>query len=357
MKLGMLLIGLVAAAPFIGCRDNSPPPERVIVPAAADGNTMITHRDDGMKPLPPRRAEENIQPPPFNDAPIIDQQPPEQPAFVEAYRRVGAPKIVLFVNRTLEGNVTAANPNDPLLSVEQSRTNSSGRTEYKKSTDVYLHPGQYDEVAAKSLDYEAIENVMTDWLACNGQVTIISPIMAHERLTDQQVKELQEGRPQAMSEAVHQLGADIFVQVQAHPTRQTEHGLEVRIIAEAINVKGGESLARAVVDVSPPLEKTTINKYTRFLSRKLMDGMIGSWLAPPVPARTSGASSNSAISIARAAGDIARQHNIFTVNQIAKDESHETPAPDSTVDIFCRLQREPPDRGPRRSVPIRADSF
>jgi pyruvate/2-oxoglutarate dehydrogenase complex dihydrolipoamide acyltransferase (E2) component len=56
--------------------------------------------------------------------------------------------------------------------------------------------------------------------------------------------------------------------------------LEFRIVAEAINTKGGESLARAVVDVPPPLEKTTINKYTRFLSRKLMDGMMSAWLVP-----------------------------------------------------------------------------
>jgi hypothetical protein len=309
-----LMTGLIGCGTLmVGCRDNSPPPERVPVPASAD-REPITHRDDGMKPLPPPRVADTVPPPPFNDVPLVDQQPPEQPAFVDAYHRVGSPRIVLFINRTLQGDVIPVNPHEPLVSVEQSqkstgsvtvenresydrdsrwhdqsseqsdRFQSNGPAEYRERTDVYLHPGQYDEVSAKSLDYEAIENIMTDWLAANGQVTIISPIMARQQLSDQQVKEIQEGRPQAMSEAVHQLGADIFVQVQAHPTRQTARGLEVRIIAEAINVKGGESIARAVVDVPPPLEKTTINKYTRFLSRKLMDGMIGSWLAPPPPA-------------------------------------------------------------------------
>jgi hypothetical protein len=256
VRLVAITIGLIGCAALIGCHDNSPPPQRVPVPSAS-GDTMTFHRDDQIKPLPPPRTADTTPPPPYNDAPIIDQQPPEQPAFVDAYHRVGSPKIVLFVNRTLEGN---------------------------KSTDAYLQPGQYDEASAKDLDYEAIENIMTDWLAADGQVTIISPIMARQRLTDQQVKEIQQGRPQAMSEAVHQLGADIFVQVQAHPTQQTAHGLEIRLVAEAINVKGGESLARAVVDVPPPLEKTTINKYTRFLSRKLMDGMMSAWLAPPPPA-------------------------------------------------------------------------
>jgi hypothetical protein len=53
------------------------------------------------------------------------------------------------------------------------------------------------------------------------------------------------------------------------------------MLVEALNVKGGERIASAWVDVPPPLEKTTINRYTRFLARKLMDGMLGAWSAPP----------------------------------------------------------------------------
>jgi hypothetical protein len=247
VRLATVLIGLIGCAGIIGCREDAPPPQRVPVPSA-NGDTATFHRDDEIKPLPQPRAADTTPPPPFNDEPIVDQQPPEQPAFVDAYHRVGSPKIVLFVNRTLQGEVVP--------------TNSHG---------------------VQTLDYEAIENIMTDWLAADGQVTLISPIMARQRLSDEQVRELQQNRPLAMSEAVHQLGADIFIQVNARPTRQTSQGLEIRIIAEAINTKGGESLARAVVDVPPPLEKTTINKYTRFLSRKLMDGMISAWLAPPPP--------------------------------------------------------------------------
>jgi hypothetical protein len=32
-----------------------------------------------------------------------------------------------------------------------------------------------------------------------------------------------------------------------------------------------------MVEVPPPLDKRQLNKYTRFLARKLMDGMTGSW--------------------------------------------------------------------------------
>ena len=134
---------------------------------------------------------------------------------------------------------------------------------------------------AKSLDYEAMENVLTDWLASDGQVEVVSPVMARQRLTDEQVRDLQSGRPRVMGEVARQLDADVLVQVQSHPTKQTSHGLEVRVIAEAINVsRGGQSIARAFVDVPPPLDKPQINTYTRFLARKLMDGMIGTWRSP-----------------------------------------------------------------------------
>jgi hypothetical protein len=51
----------------------------------------------------------------------------------------------------------------------------------------------------------------------------------------------------------------------------------VRLVANASNLKGGESLARAVVDVPPPLEKTKLNNYTRFVARKLMRDMTAAW--------------------------------------------------------------------------------
>ena len=95
---------------------------------------------------------------------------------------------------------------------------------------------------------------------------------------------MQQGRPQVLSEVARQLGADVLVQVQAHPTKQTQQGLEVRIIAEAMNTRDGQSLARAVVDVPPPLDKPQINEYTRFLARKLMDQMTETWSVPPPPA-------------------------------------------------------------------------
>src|SRR5204863_4908498 len=104
---------------------------------------------------------------------------------------------------------------------------------------------------------------------------IISPTMARQRLTEDQLKDIQSGRPIALSEVAQRLGADILVQVQARPSRQV--GYAVRMVSEAINTRGGQSIGRAVVDIPPPLDKYRINQYTRFLARKLMDDMTSSW--------------------------------------------------------------------------------
>jgi len=98
-------------------------------------------------------------------------------------------------------------------------------------------------------------------------------------IKEEQVKELQSGRPRAMREIAQQLDTDVLIQVTAHPTRQTQYGLEFRLVGEAMNIKGGQQLGRAVVDVPPPLEKTTLNKYTRFVARKLMMDLTQSWTA------------------------------------------------------------------------------
>lgn len=308
-RLPLLGIGL-AAATFVGCAKTPPPPR---VPVPSRDNRDIVREHDPVKPLPDsayRAPEPTVG---FDDVPLLNQRPPEQRAFVDAYNAVGRPRIAIFVNRTLQGDIVPVNDDSPLASVEHTRRATTGVTienrdtytsesrrriqdrervdrfettgpgEYRETTDVYLRPGEYDEVHAKALDYMAVENILTDWLASNGQVIVISPMMARQKLTPEQVKELESGRPQVLSEIAQQLGVDVLVQAQARPTRQSFEGLHVRLIAEAINIKGGDSIARAVVDIKPPLDKPQINTYTRYVARKLMDDMIGAWSNAPAP--------------------------------------------------------------------------
>jgi hypothetical protein len=43
----------------------------------------------------------------------------------------------------------------------------------------YLAPGEYDAVEAARIDYDAVESIMTDWLAGGGKITSFRP--AHRR--------------------------------------------------------------------------------------------------------------------------------------------------------------------------------
>lgn len=247
--VGLLIAG--AAVAIGGCRDNTPPPPRVPVPAPqARRDEPVTYgneREDA-KPMPPQtRPDARL---PYDDPPLVGQEPPEQPAFIDAYRHVGSPRITVFVSRDSDG--------------------------------------KYDAADVRAIDYEAIETTLSDWLSCNGNVTIVSPAMARQRLSDQQVRDLEQGRANGLSDVAQTLNADILVRVQAHPTNKSQQDVVgMRIMAEAMNTRGGQSLGRAVADVPPPLEQTTINSVTRYLSRKLMDEMMATWSSPPPAAAPS----------------------------------------------------------------------
>jgi len=203
-------LGLIS----IGCA-SAPSAPRVMVPPVDpnDGTTVRGPAPD--RPMPRDVYETQLPPPPFEDAPMLNQPTPEQSAFVDTYNRVGRPRISVIVDSA-------------------------------------------NDQRKQSFDDEAFRNVLTDWMACNGQVTMVASSTPKE--ADQ--------------------NADVLVKIQSHPTQQYEDGTRVRLLAEAFNTKDHVSIGRAFVDVPPPLEKTQINRYTRWLARKLMDDMTASWLQP-----------------------------------------------------------------------------
>ena len=270
-KIGLALVG-VAMGWVVGCSgDRTYEP----APVPAPGNPDARVEYERPKPLPEQSQYWEINepaPPPFEDTPLVSQRTPEQGRFEQAYRGVGKPRITVFVNRTLEGEIVPAN------SGERARTR-----------DGYLRRGQYDESKVRTIDYEAIESILTDFMACQGSVEIMSPTMARQKLTSEQISDLQSGKPRVLREIAQQLEADILVQVTAKPTRQTQSGMEVRLVGEALNIKGGQQVGRAVVDIPPPLEKTALNKYTRFVARKLMVDMTQAWMSGDSEAPRAGA--------------------------------------------------------------------
>jgi hypothetical protein len=304
LALPMPLPVVLLTALLAGCQ-SAPPPPRVSVPRSPEEGPVKTYAQ--LRPLPEPSLSDRLPAPLFDDVPLVTQAPPELPAYVEAYARVGRPRVAVFVNRDIEGRIIPVEDRRVLAGVEVRRSadgavdvqssrstdvygrhrdsshewseafKSEGPATLRESAEIYLPAGQYDEVQSKSIDYEAIELTLADTLAANGKVTLVSPTMVRQRLSDDEVKSLQTGRPQVLREIAEKLDADILIQVQARPTRQTAEGLHVRVLVEAMNTRGGESVARAFVDVPPPLEKTTINRYTRFLARKTMHALAGSW--------------------------------------------------------------------------------
>jgi hypothetical protein len=281
MRLIKVIGMALATAVVAGCAD-----ERMVerVPVAAPSNGEVPRGYDRPKPLPDQNVDDRdlLPEPPFEDPPLVSQKTPEQSSFEQAYRAVGRPRITVFVNRTLEGQVMPANKKAAAAPAPRADRRPYDDRRYDDRRDAeqhYLRSGQYDEGDARALDYQAVENILTDFLACQGTVEIMSPTMARQRLSDEQVKDLQSGRPTAMREIAQQLDTDVLIQVSAHPTRQTPNGLEFRLVGEAINIKGGQQVGRAVVDIPPPLEKTTLNRYTRYMARKLMMDLTQSWTA------------------------------------------------------------------------------
>jgi len=138
-----------------------------------------------------------------------------------------------------------------------------------------------------------MQTILTDWFSSGGRVAVISAQAARQSLTPQQTQNLDAGQNVNGKDVNDRIHADVLVLVRAEPTRQSGNGPAVRLVADASNLAGGESIGRAVVDVPPPLDKPQLNTYTRFLARKLMKDMTGSWTSfgaggqpgnPPPPA-------------------------------------------------------------------------
>lgn len=263
-----------------GC--GSPEPAPGIRPVAYDSPTPAYRP----KPLPPNDYSSELPPPPFYDPPLVNQPVPEQRQFVEAYRQVGRPRIVVFVNRNLHGDAVPHDVGQPAIDpIRGNPFRPPNPIDFRDPGEQYLNPGQYDDAQFRRIDFATIETTLTQWLACDGQVTILSPAAVREPLTDDGVRKMQADRPRLLGDLVKNLNADVLIQVQAHPSRQAGGQLAIRLVGEAVNVRDGEQVGRATVLVPVPLESETINVFTRFVARRLMSDMTLTWAGnrPPEP--------------------------------------------------------------------------
>ena len=232
LDLGRIVTaGMMGLTLCAGCRDSSPAVPYTPPPARGYETGLREH--EGPKPMPEgRTAGMGASPRPFNDEPLLVDTPPEARRFVEMYNKVGRPRITVIVDPTI----------------------------------------------GPSIDYGMMELLLTDWMAADGQVSIVSPTVARARLSKEQLKSAEGGNADAVRDV-----ADIMIHVTAGPSQQRQVR-DVRILAEAMEVRGGDSLARAAVDMNAPMSKPKLNEYTRFLARKMMDGMTTTW-GMPAPAQ------------------------------------------------------------------------
>ena len=249
----LLTIGLTGIWIISGCADSAaPPPPPARIPGMNERQTPEPWQrqqptaDHSNRPLPP---------PPFEDVPLVNQEAPEEQAFIDAYQHVGRPRLVVWVAKP-QGNAA-------------------------------------DEAGARDIDYAAMENILMDWLSAGGRTALIAPEAARQALTEQQANDLQSGQIHDGNAIGERLRGDVLVLVRAEFSHEISQGTPgVRLVASASNLKGGESLGRAVADVPPPLEKTRLNSYTRFVARKLMRDMTAAWAqfgGPPPESAPQGA--------------------------------------------------------------------
>lgn len=310
---------------IVGCRQERPLPPQPI--PQRDGPDAPRMEREGRRPLPADAGYGQMGFP--EDAPLLDMPPPEAGPFVEAYNAVGRPKIVVFVNRTLEGAIVPTTEERLLsgrrrvtettgaadirrtdrsdsfeerggyyrgrygerdggrLSERQTQREDSftttGPTRVEERSEVYLPAGEYDEIWANRIDYAALENALADAMGVRGEVTVMSPQLVRQRLNAEEIAALEAGRPAVLEGLAERLGADVLVHVQARPTAQTTEGLDLRIVAEAVNTVGGESVGRANADFPGPMSAARLDRVSRYLARRLMDDMTGAWLVPPPP--------------------------------------------------------------------------
>lgn len=99
--------------------------------------------------------------------------------------------------------------------------------------------------------------VFSDWMRCDGAVSITS----------------------ARGERAN---PDVAIELAILDTNDRD---AVNLSARAVNVSDNLLLGQAMVDMPKPADRGSINRYTRFLARKLMADMTRTWNnAPPPPA-------------------------------------------------------------------------
>ncbi|HEY4330367.1 MAG TPA: hypothetical protein VGN88_11570 [Phycisphaerae bacterium] len=328
-----LLSAAVMATAFsalVGCENTPVAP--VAVPAVSDASAY--------RPVP---APKQLPPDGYIPPSLIQPQQPQQPgmaggpgapgtlvispspsiknedAFVATYQK-RSPRMMIFVNRTIEGDPISNDRLQELMRVEHTQsstgavavTNSNTVTGSGQSASAGFGgssaasnntnrnnsssftsggPAQYNnttsiKVAGDNMgigndDYQMIEASITRYFDNSGKIRVQDSDAARSKLSREQLLRIENGDPAANRLLATELQADVLVRVTASPTTQAASGTPaIRLVAKAVGTTDARNLGTAFVDMPLPVSKTNINLYTQYLTSELMGQMALKWAQP-----------------------------------------------------------------------------
>lgn len=216
-KLALVTAIWAGVAGIVGCEYEAPPP------------------------APERSAD---------DRATIDPRVAEEQDFLDAYKSAHEPHIVVYVHR---------NSQEPMIDTPLTRTDIA------------------DLADANTLDRAAMEQTLSEWLSCGGQVYALSSNDVSSRLSAADMQALAEGNSQVLGDLADKLGADVLIEVQSQPVREADQ-VQMRTVAQAITVDGNV-IGNAEVEIAVPTDSPRMIEHSREMAEQLMEGMARSWEA------------------------------------------------------------------------------
>lgn len=312
MKCPALAIAILSAVTlFAGC-DQTPVPN-VAVPGP--DNMSAYRAAPQAKPLPPGTAQPAT-------AGIQNQD-----AFLAAYAK-HSPRIMIMVNRTLQGDSLPQDAMETYLQKEETQTStgavnvasssnaasngqsntvvfggqtaasnnasrndassfvSGGPAQYTHTTYWKRPADQRDIFGATSADYALIESSLVQYFADSPKVNVMDADTARAKLSKDDVLRVENGDPKATESLKGQVQADLLIRITASPTTQSQYGQAVRLIAKAVQTSDGRSVANSSVDMPLPMTRQNINIFTQYLASDLMGQLANQWNQADAPPAT-----------------------------------------------------------------------
>jgi hypothetical protein len=154
----------------------------------------------------------------------------QQGRYLAAYNRIGRPRLAVLVADSLKDSLSGA------------------------------------DLGTVALD-------LTDWLSCTNRVPLLDPATVRRALTAEQIGGLEQGTLHDLADVGKRLKTDVIVVVRPEKTGTPE----IRLSVLALNTRDGLSIASAQLNVPVPMDGKLVDRSTRTIAGKLMEGMTGTW--------------------------------------------------------------------------------